>query len=108
MQTPINEQLRVRIVYSKPSTFEDGKPCRAFCGEPEADEVEIEMGNYRGEMRFKRNTFTGHNDRGHYQREGEWPLEKDWLIRMLNEAFERGRNQQRKDTRDLFQQVLGL
>ncbi len=103
-------EVRLRIVYSRPSTFDDGKPCRAVCDaeHPDADQVTIKVnGNYR-EIVFHKATFTGTNDRGHYQREGDWPLEKDWVLTMLQAAFEQGRDVQRRITRDMFKEVMGL
>jgi hypothetical protein len=102
--------LHLRITYSKPSTFDDGKPCRVCCAadDPEADEVEIETGQYTGSMRFKKHTETGLHPGEGYVKAGEWPRPMEELIRMLNRAFERGRNEQRRQTRDLFKEVMGL
>lgn len=98
-----------REAYVKPSTFEDGKPCHVYCDadDPDATHMTIEVGRYN-EIRFNRHTFTGHNERGQYQKEGEWPSEIDRIRRMLQEAFDQGVNHQRKVTRDLFQKVMGI
>ena len=60
--------VQIREVYSKPSTFDDGRACRVCCDNdnPAADQVEISI-TKRGhsqEMRFSRYSLTGHNDRG--------------------------------------------
>lgn len=99
---------RLRITYSKPSTYDDGSACRVYSNEAEGDEVTIKVEGCFREFTILRNTFTGTNDRGHYQRAGEWPLEKAWLLDMLQSSFDQGVRHQKTVIRDTLREVIGI
>ena len=89
-------EVRYTVHYSRPSRFDDDRPCRVYCEEAEADQCVIEVRQHGGEMRF------------HRRDDGSWPFEKRMIERWLQDAFDQGDAFARKDIRDGLRELLAV
>lgn len=90
---------RYRISYSRPSTMDDGKPCRVYCHESEADKATVELvGMQYREWEFAR---AKHD-------ESRWDSALENLLRAFEIAFEQGVNHQKVVIRDTLREVIGV
>lgn len=92
----MSEELRYTLHYTRPSTLDDGRPCRIYTGENEADECVLKLGCH--EWRFGRDP----------RNQTRWDYGLDRQISALKAAFDQGASHQKAAIRGVLREVIGL
>ncbi|SFJ46957.1 hypothetical protein SAMN03159338_1475 [Sphingomonas sp. NFR04] len=91
--------VRYRLSFTKPGEMENGRACRVYCEEEEADECIVELSGVRWtDWRF------GRSERDPKQ----WDSDLQYLLDAFQHAFAQGVTHQKNQIRDQLRELIGL